>query len=351
MKRQPWVPGVRLDDANTFGLVAEAEYGCQPATVPALQETLAAARQHGLMSWVLGGGSNLLLGPKLSGLCIRPAIRGLRMVEDDGEQVTVDVGAGENWHDLVRFAIGQGWSGIENLALIPGTVGAAPMQNIGAYAAEVADVAVGVHVMRCEDLSTAFLPASACDFSYRSSLFKGAGRGQYLITGLRLRLSRHFVPQVGYPDVALELQRLGCPSPVHPAQVAEAVIRIRRRKLPDWRHQGNAGSFFQNPVISRGHFQSLKQEIPDLPGFDSDSGIKIPAARLIDLAGWKGQREGAIMVWPRQPLVLVNTGGGRASEVVMLARRIVADLEARFAVRLVAEVQPVGLPDAIDLIK
>jgi UDP-N-acetylmuramate dehydrogenase len=342
-----WMPSVRLDRANTFGLPAEAEFVCRPKHLDELRTVVAEAQKRGLEWWVMGGGSNLLLGPQIGGVCLMPAITGIKVVVETEDDVTLDVGAGVNWHELVRFAVGQGWSGIENLALIPGTVGAAPIQNIGAYGVEIAESTVGVHVLRCADLGQELLPAEACGFSYRSSVFKTTAKGRYLITGLRLCLSRRFVARDDYPDVAQELRRMGLAQPVHPAQVAEAVTRVRRRKLPDWRRFGNAGSFFQNPVVSTEHFARLQRDIPDLAGYPAAKGYKVSAARLIDLAGWKGRREGAILVWPRQPLVLVNTGGGTASQVLTLAERIVNDVVRRFAVQLVPEVQLVGISHAI----
>jgi len=328
-----------LTSRNTLRLPGVAERVAFVATVDDARRVV--EREHGRLH-VLGGGSNVVVHARVPGCVVVPRLDGIRAA-DDGDTTLVRAGAGVRWHDLVRFCIGRGLCGIENLALIPGLVGAAPIQNIGAYGVELDTVFERLTAVSCTDGTVHDFDRTACDFGYRDSRFRRAVGDRYLIVEITLRLSGRFARNVAYPDVGAEVRRLG--RAARAADVAEAVIRVRRRKLPDPRRVPNAGSFFKNPVVSRVQYDALRARLPGLLGFDAPGGVKIPAARLIDAAGWKGKRLGRAGVWPRQALVLVNLGGARAPDVLALAAAIVDDVAVRYGVALELEPQILGSPD------
>ena len=312
------------DDAGLAAALAEAEASGKPVTI-------------------LGGGSNIVPLARLPGMALRLRMRGLafeRLADDDWR---VTAGAGETWHELVRAALGRGIAGLENLALIPGWVGAAPVQNIGAYGRELGEIVESVRAFDRQGGALATLSAADCRFGYRDSLFKTMAPGRYVILRLSLRL-RAPALATDYADVAAELARLGARTTA--ATVAEAVVRVRRRKLPDVRRLGNVGSFFKNPTVTAEALDGIRSRI-DLDAFGVDGGEgrrwKISAARLIDCAGWKGARRGAVQVWPRQPLVLVNHGGASGRQLLDMARRIADDVAAKFGVALELEPTVVGV--------
>ena len=297
-------------------------------------------RSGGLPWFVLGGGSNLVLPLRYEGLVIAMRMRGVRIGIADAAGVTlVEAAAGESWHGLVRRCLGAGLAGIENLALIPGTVGAAPMQNIGAYGAELRDVFETARVYLPFDERFVHMTLAECAFGYRDSVFRHALRDRAVITGVTLRLRRDAATRTHYPDVQQELARLGRGAP-GAVDIAEAVIRVRRRKLPDVRRYGNVGSFFKNPVIDAVDAAALVARFPALRSstrFDSRGSAKVAAAALIELAGWKGRVIGRVEVWRRQPLVLVNGGGATGAEVLAVAAAIADDVAAQFGVTLAVE--------------
>jgi UDP-N-acetylmuramate dehydrogenase len=252
----------------------------------------------------------------------------------------VTAGSGESWHELVRWSIGRGLSGIENLALIPGTVGAAPIQNIGAYGTELAETLHTVHAVDRATGEALAMDAAQCELAYRDSVFKGPLADRLVITAVTLALTRTFRPVLGYPDVSRELAQMGA-RPTS-ASVAEAVIRVRRRKLPSPRTLGNAGSFFKNPVIDAQSLARLRAVLPSLPARPAGDRSRIPAAALIDACGYKGVRRGRVGVWFRQPLVLVNYGGATAHELLALADEIRASVANRFGVTLELEPSVIG---------
>jgi UDP-N-acetylmuramate dehydrogenase len=331
---------VPLRHLNTFGLDSTARFFARIDNMGTLHAALAAADHGALDLIVIGGGSNILLPPYIDGCVLQIAFKGIAFDDADGGSVHVTAAAGESWHGLVRACLGRGLWGIENLALIPGSVGAAPMQNIGAYGVELRQCVASVAAVCRRTGAERTFTADACQFGYRDSVFKRALRDRYLITSVTLRLNRVGAAVTSYPDVARELARMAAPPTA--ANVAEAVIRVRRRKLPSVRRLGNAGSFFKNPVITRAHYDVLRERLPGLGGFEDQHGIKVPAAHLIDATGWKGRRRGGAMVWPRQPLVLVNAGGATAADVLGLAAEIEACVRERFGVELEREVQVIG---------
>ena len=287
---------------------------------------------------VVGQRSNLVLPKRLERPVLVAAWRGLRLVWE-GDDALLTAAAGESWHALVRYSLGQGLGGLENLALVPGSVGAAPIQNIGAYGVELAERLTEVRVLDRRDGRVRSLAPSACGFGYRTSLFK-AQPELYVVLGLTLRLGPCNPLVLEYPDIRRELSRLGQSEPSR-RQVAEAVIRIRRRKLPDPRLWGNVGSFFKNPLVSKDAAVRLAQSHPGLATHSALGGVKLSAAQLIDRCGWKGRRLGKVGVWPRQPLVLVNHGGGAGEDFLALGERIRQSVKERFGLWL--ELEPAAV--------
>lgn len=323
---------VDLTSANTLKLPCQAEYFAAPGTTSALRDVLARASHEGWPVTLLGGGSNVLLPEKLAGLVVRPALNQWWLTRWQGS-VYAHVGAGVNWHSLVMATARRGLWGIENLALIPGSCGAAPVQNIGAYGVELADTLQAVQVMELATGRVEWLDAQQCAFGYRESIFKGALAGQVVITQLVMRLSPTTTPRLGYGDLAARLAA----SPT-PLAVAEAVAAIRREKLPDPQELANAGSFFKNPLVSNQRAAQLLDLHPTMPHFPQQQGqTKLAAGWLIDQCGLKGMRDGAFGVHQHQALVLVHFGGGDRQGLMRTASLISAEVEARFGIRLEPE--------------
>ncbi len=335
-----------LHACNTFGLPASARYFCRAQSLQEVRDALAFARAHELPVLVLGGGSNLLLREDFPGLVLALAVTGMSLQDREGESVRVRAACGESWHGFVTHCLAAGWHGLENLALIPGSVGAAPLQNIGAYGVEVGEFITQVEVLDIATGECAWLSREACQFGYRDSVFKRALKGQKIIVSVEFLLHTTAKPVLSYAGLAQAL-----PTATPSAQeVFDAVCAIRRQKLPDPAVLGNAGSFFKNPVIARDHYQRLLTQWPGLPQFaiDGDEAhVKVPAAWLIEQAGWKGQSRGGAAVYPQQALVIVNQGGATADDIVTLATDIMQDITQRFAIALEPEVQwvPPFVPD------
>ncbi len=323
---------------NTLGVACSADNLVLARTD---DELIAALRRHACDLVVLGGCSNVVLPARLRRPVCRIATRGIS-IRADGTDSLVTASAGESWHGLVRTTLGQGLGGLENLALIPGSVGAAPIQNIGAYGVELAQRVVSVRVFdRTADRVTDLQPES-CRFGYRTSVFR-SNPGRYVVLAVTLRLYRRGNLVLDYPDVGRELQRLGWARP-SPRQVAEVVMRIRRRKLPDFRRYGNVGSFFKNPMVEPEAAEQLAAAVPGLVRHAAGPGIKLAAAQLIDLCGWKGFRSGAVGVWHRQPLVLVNHGQALGNHFLELAEAVRQSVMQRFNVLL--ELEPTVVTDS-----
>ena len=305
-----------------------------------LAEYIVHADAHDVPVTIIGGGSNLVLRNRLPGLALVVALRGTdfeRLGDDDWRVVA---GAGEDWQTIVDGALRRGIGGLENLTRIPGALGAAPVQNIGAYGRELAEFVESVTVFDRQRQCYATLTGLACSFGYRDSVFKRDAANRHVITRVALRLRRTRLV-TDYPDVARELAGR---DRVNPVAVAEAVAKVRRRKLPDPRRIGNVGSFFKNPVVTGLQLDRIRGlvDIDDFPAPAGMEGRKIPAARLIDAAGWKGVRRHRVQVWPRQPLVLVNLGGATGGEVLDLAAVIRDDVNRRYGVDLDLEPAVLG---------
>lgn len=328
---------VQLQAFNTFGLAARARRYLRVTDPAQLAQLAADASLAGLPRFVLGGGSNVLLTRDVDALVLHMAIEGRAIVGEEGDAVLVRAGAGENWHRFVAFTLEQGLGGLENLSLIPGTVGAAPIQNIGAYGLEIKDVFHSLTVFDPRDASRRTLRGPDCRFGYRDSLFKHADGAGLVVLDVTFALPRAWRPNLRYAELARELEAGGLLDPT-PRQVADAVIAIRRRKLPDPLEIGNAGSFFKNPVVPQAQCAELLARHPNLVHHSQPDGSeKLAAGWLIDQCGWKGKSIGAAGVYPKQALVLVNQGGATGAEVLALARAIQDDVQARFGVALEPE--------------
>jgi UDP-N-acetylmuramate dehydrogenase len=345
----------RLDARNTFGVPARAEMLVDVRDPAALPELFGYAMLRDGPVLVLGGGSNLLFAGDPAGAVLALTSQGISLVEDDGERAIVRADAGVEWHALVLWTLGRGLAGLENLALIPGTVGAAPIQNIGAYGTEVRE---HIHVVEAFERASGQvqrLPAADCAFAYRDSLFKREP-DRFVVTAVEFALSRTPRLHLDYAGIADELAAMGVDAPT-PSLVAEAICRIRRSKLPDPAVVGNAGSFFKNPIVPLAQAEALRREHPRLPVFPvaafpadaaehgaSASGpmCKLSAAWLIDQCGWKGHRDGDAGVSASHALVLVNHGHASGTQLLELARRIAASVQERFGVAIEPEPRIIG---------
>jgi UDP-N-acetylmuramate dehydrogenase len=338
----PALPDADLRDLNTLHLPARAAR-LQPVDdatdLPSLTEALL---QRGERILVLGGGSNIVFAADFPGTVLQIRTRGIELLAHDGCTVRVAVAAGENWHDWVSHALDQGWYGLENLALIPGTVGAAPVQNIGAYGVELVDRLERVEAWDMQDRRWLELTVADCAMSYRDSVFKRRLAGRAIITRVVFRLSTRPEVRADYADLQRELAARGVTSPT-PRDVFDAVCAVRRAKLPDPAVIGNAGSFFRNPVLPADEAARLLAAHPDAPHYPAtDGAVKFAAAWFIDRCGWKGTRRGDAGVHDRQALVLVNHGQATADQLLKLAADIQASVRERFGVDIEPEPLIVG---------
>ena len=330
-----------LGALTTFGVPGRTAELVRARSVDGVRSALASCPQ-GMPLLMLGGGSNILLHADWPGRVVHVDIPGVEVVADDGRFVEVAAGAGEVWHDFVMRTVEQGWGGLENLALIPGRVGAAPMQNIGAYGAEIKDWCTWVEAVSRSDGGLRRFAAEECAFGYRESVFKGTERERWVITRVGFRLDRQAPLRTDYGAIQEELAGLEA-SAWTPRDVAEAVIRIRRSKLPDPAVLGNAGSFFKNPVLDAAAYAAFAAAHPDAPNYPQpDGSVKLAAGWLIERAGWKGHDRGTHGVHDRQALVLVNKGGATGAQIWELAQNIQADVLSQFHVQLEPEVNQIG---------
>jgi UDP-N-acetylmuramate dehydrogenase len=329
---------VSLRNLNTFGIESKARYFARPKTRAELISLLQQRHPAGLQKRVLGGGSNILITGDVDALVIRYDDDSMNVVRETEENVWLRVGGGHNWHNLVVRCIETGLAGIENLSLIPGNVGAAPIQNIGAYGVELAEVFDSLEAVELASGEVHSYRSNECAFGYRDSIFKNSGQGRYLITDVVFRLNRKPDFRLDYGDIRSTLDAMGIET-ITIGAVSEAVCRIRRSKLPDPAKLGNAGSFFKNPVVPVDVFEKLRTQFPEIPGYPSSTGmVKIPAGWLIEKSGWKGRRIGQVGSHEKQALVIVNYGQATGSEVLNLSAGIVADVSANFGIELVPEV-------------
>jgi len=327
---------VSLKPFNSFGVDVRAQLFAEAQSDADVRQALAYAGDHGLPLLVIGAGSNLLLTADIQALVLRMATRGIRQLSDDGTRVVIEAEAGEAWHPFVLWTLAQGLSGLENLSLIPGTVGAAPMQNIGAYGVEIKDVFAGLTALDRQTGELRDFTLAECNFAYRDSLFKQQV-GRWLILRVRFALDRVEHLHLEYGPVRQRLTEQGIERP-SASDVSRAICSIRSEKLPDPAVLGNAGSFFKNPLVGAQLAAQIRLAHPGLVGYpQADGQVKLAAGWLIEQAGWKGFREGDAGVHRLQSLVLVNYGGATGLELLALAQRIQKDIFERFNVELEME--------------
>lgn len=331
---------VSLKPYNTFGIETSARYWVEIKQEEDLQTLLQLGDFMDTPKLILGGGSNVLLCRNFDGLIIKMSIEGINVVREDDNHIYLTAGAGVNWHQLVQFCVQRGYAGMENLSLIPGTVGAAPMQNIGAYGVELEQVFELLTAVNIDTGEKKTFTHADCAFGYRESIFKHELKGQYIITSVTFQLDKHPTFHTRYGAIQETLTEMGVSeSNLSIKAISEAVIRIRRSKLPDPAQIGNAGSFFKNPEIPKEQFDDLQATYPNLPGYPIGSDrVKVPAGWLIEQAGWKGYRSGDAGVHSKQALVLVNYGKATGDEILRLARQVQDSVLDKFGVTIKPEV-------------
>jgi len=324
-----------LEKLNTFGIDQKAT---RLIWAHSADEISNYVKHHGAPALVLGGGSNMLLTKDVEGDVLKVDIHGRRVVYEDDDKVHIRFGAGENWHEVVLWTLMQGLGGIENLSLIPGNCGTAPVQNIGAYGVELKDVFVNCEGVMVEDGSFFNIDREAAQFSYRNSIFKNELKGKAIITRVTLALTkRNHRIRTDYGAIASELKKMGITEPTL-KQISDVVVAIRKSKLPDPKEIGNSGSFFKNPVVPEEKANELAERFPDMPAYPAAGGTKLAAGWIIDQCGWKGYRKNDVGVHKNQALVLVNYGQAKGEEIYTLAKAIMDDVHNRFGIQLEPEV-------------
>ncbi len=323
---------------NTFNIQAQARYFVQINSPADFHELIGNAVYKNEKRFILGGGSNVLFSGDFNGLIIKSSLKGITIIEENDETVTLKAGAGERWHDLVMYCVQHNYGGIENLSLIPGTVGASPIQNIGAYGVEVKDVIRQVDVIDLATASVHTFSNRECSFGYRESIFKHTVKEKYFISSITLSLTKkNHRLNTSYGAIQQTLDQQNRIATIQ--SISDTVIAIRQSKLPDPNVVGNAGSFFKNPTIAQKTFEELKKSYPEIPGYPSENQeVKIPAGWLIEQCGWKGKTIGRVGVHPHQALVLVNYGKATGEEVWALAQDIIESVHHRFNIKLHPEV-------------
>lgn len=324
-----------LKNYNTFGIDVKARYFVSAGNVEEIKEVLANHRDC-FPFIIMGEGSNILFTKDFNGLIIQPALKGIKIIENDLENSIVEVGAGENWDDFVKWSVNSNLGGIENLSLIPGSTGSCPIQNIGAYGVEVKNVIERVNYLDLETFNKVSLSNSECEFDYRTSIFKSQLKNRVIITSVVFRLRHNPVFNVEYGNLQAEIEKTGN---INLESIRNAVINIRRYKLPDPGILGNAGSFFKNPVIDTATAKELKKNYSSMPQFPvSEQWVKIPAGWLIEQCGWKGKRLGNAGVHNKQALVIVNYGNSSGEEILDISLRISDSVFSEFGIKLEPEV-------------
>ena len=329
---------LQLKTFNTFGIEARAKYFVEVSSIEDLQEILQSPNYQGIEQLIWGGGSNLLLTKNFDGLVIKINIKGFETTKENDENIWVKSGAGVVWHDLVMYCVNNSYAGMENLSLIPGTVGAAPIQNIGAYGVEIKEVFEELEALEIATGKIKIFDKQKCNFGYRESIFKHEAKGKYIILNVTFKLNKKPVFHVAYGAIKDTIAEMGV-SEMSIKAISDAVISIRQSKLPNPAEIGNAGSFFKNPEILKTQFEALKINFPNIPSYPiNETTVKVPAGWLIEQAGWKGQRLGNVGVHAKQALVLVNYGGGTGQEIKELSQKIQDSVKEKFGIQLSVEV-------------
>jgi UDP-N-acetylmuramate dehydrogenase len=329
---------INLKPYNTFGINATSKFFCDIMSVADLQELIKTDVFRNEKRVFLGGGSNVLFKKDFDGLVIHNSIKGKEAVSETDDQLLLKVSSGELWHDTVMYCVEKNWGGIENLSLIPGTIGAAPIQNIGAYGVEVRNVIASVEVLNLENGEINTLTNEECKFGYRESVFKKELREKIFISSVTLTLSKkNHQLSTSYGAIIDTLKLMNVDQPTI-KNISDAVIKIRSEKLPDFKSLGNAGSFFKNPELSEEQFLKLKNDFPNAPHYSANQGVKVPAGWLIEQCGWKGKKIGRVGVHAMQALVLVNYGDANGEEIFSLAEKIISAVQEKFSITLTPEV-------------
>ncbi len=327
---------ISLRPYNTFGIDAKARYFASFKDTDELEELT--THHSALSTLILGGGSNILFTKDYDGLVLKNEITGIKVVHEEPEYVYVKAGAGESWHSFVMHCINHNWAGVENLSLIPGCVGASPMQNIGAYGVELSSVFLSLEAFHLKEKKLVTFTAADCEFGYRESVFKNKFKDQFVILNVTLRLKKHPVFHTSYGAIEQELEKMGVKE-LSIKAISDAVIHIRTTKLPDPKEIGNAGSFFKNPSVSKEKFQNLNSKFQNIIGHvNADGTVKLAAAWLIEQCGWKGFRRGDAGCHSKQALVLVNYGNATGKEIYDLSEKILLSVREKFGVTLEREV-------------
>lgn len=330
---------VTLKNLNTFGMDVKANFFAIAQKIQQLSELLSFDEFRHLPKFILGEGSNILFTKDYPGLVIKMAIKGIHTFKEDDKHIWIEAGAGENWHDFVMYCVEHNYAGVENLSLIPGTVGAAPIQNIGAYGVELSNMFYQLKALHIKDATVRTFTNEECQFGYRDSIFKQDYRNQYIILSVILRLDKTPNFHIHYGNLKQTLEMMQIKN-LNIKAISDAVMHIRRNKLPDPKKLGNAGSFFKNPIIPYAEFVKLQKLFPEIPYFTiaKDNTIKISAAWLIEQCGWKGKRFGDIGVYEKQALILVNYEKGNPQSIQALAEQIQQSVYQQFGIFLHPEV-------------
>ena len=333
---------ISIKEYNSFGISGYANLFAKFNSLDELSELLEFEKRttnnQQRSTLILGGGSNILFNKYFDGLVLKNELHGIKEIKEDEHHVYVQVGAGENWHQFVLHCIKNGWAGVENLSLIPGNVGASPMQNIGAYGAEIKDVFYSLEAFHIKEKKIVNFSLNDCEFGYRDSVFKRKFKNEFVITHVTYRLNKIPEYNISYGAIEQELEKMGVKN-LSLQSVSQAVINIRSSKLPNPGQIGNAGSFFKNPEVSSSQFEVLSSQFPGIVGYDLPNGnVKLAAGWLIEQTGWKGFRKGDAGCHERQALVLVNYGNAKGSEIYDLSEEILQSVKAKFGVGLEREV-------------
>ena len=331
------VSNFSLKKFNTFGIEAKAKLF---VAIQSEDELIAVLKKYPTeIKFILGGGSNMLLTQDIDALVIHIDIKGKKIIKENDDFVWVEAKAGENWHEFVLWAINQNFGGIENMSLIPGNVGTTPIQNIGAYGTEIKDTFESCHAIQINNQENKTFQKEECNFGYRESIFKQEAKNKYIITSVVFKLTKnnHKI-NTSYGDILKELEEQNCTNP-ELKDVSNAIIAIRKRKLPDPKELGNSGSFFKNPIISKSEFESIHSKHPEMPFYEiSNNQVKVPAGWLIEQAGFKGKRFGDAGIHINQALVLVNYGNATGQEIVDVSKNIQQTIKKIYNIDIEAEV-------------
>jgi UDP-N-acetylmuramate dehydrogenase len=327
---------VSLQPYNTFGINSTARYFVRFNSTDELNEIFS-SNINETTKLILGGGSNMLLTKDYDGLVAKNELKGIEVTNEDEEYIFVKCGAGENWHQFVLHCIKNNFAGLENLSLIPGNVGASPMQNIGAYGVEIKDVFHELEAYSIADKTVVKFHLQQCEFGYRESVFKRKHKGQFIITSVTFKLFKKPRFNTSYGAIQQELDKMGV-TELSIRAISDAVINIRKSKLPDPKEIGNAGSFFKNPTIPSDQFDKLKEQFPTIVGYAAKDEVKVAAGWLIEQCGWKGYRKGDAGCHAKQALVLVNFGNAKGDEIYTLSSEIIESVKDKFGIELEREV-------------